>query len=79
MAPAGTGAILTAILKISGRGLPLRGDDIDTDRIMPIRRSPGEFGRARARAALLREFGVTAAKAAPRFDCVGPSTPIADG
>jgi len=26
-----------AILKISGRGLPLRGDDIDTDRIMPAR------------------------------------------
>jgi 3-isopropylmalate/(R)-2-methylmalate dehydratase small subunit len=26
-----------AILSISGRGLPLRGDDIDTDRIMPAR------------------------------------------
>jgi 3-isopropylmalate/(R)-2-methylmalate dehydratase small subunit len=25
------------ILKISGRGLPLRGNDIDTDRIMPAR------------------------------------------
>jgi 3-isopropylmalate/(R)-2-methylmalate dehydratase small subunit len=26
-----------AILAVSGRGLPLRGDDIDTDRIMPAR------------------------------------------
>ena len=26
-----------AILKVSGRGLPLRGHDIDTDRIMPAR------------------------------------------
>jgi len=26
-----------AILDISGRGLPLRGDDVDTDRIMPAR------------------------------------------
>ena len=25
------------ILKVSGRGLPLRGNDIDTDRIMPAR------------------------------------------
>src|SRR5882672_2102150 len=25
------------VLKISGRGLPLRGNDIDTDRIMPAR------------------------------------------
>ena len=25
------------ILSVSGRGLPLRGDDIDTDRIMPAR------------------------------------------
>ena len=26
-----------AVLRVSGRGLPLRGDDIDTDRIMPAR------------------------------------------
>jgi 3-isopropylmalate/(R)-2-methylmalate dehydratase small subunit len=26
-----------AIVSISGRGLPLRGDDVDTDRIMPAR------------------------------------------
>ena len=26
-----------SILSISGQGLPLRGDDIDTDRIMPAR------------------------------------------
>jgi 3-isopropylmalate/(R)-2-methylmalate dehydratase small subunit len=26
-----------AILRVSGRGLPLRGNDIDTDRIMPAR------------------------------------------
>src|SRR5687767_15890145 len=37
MAPQGTVAIPTVILKVSGRGLPLRGDDIDTDRIMPAR------------------------------------------
>lgn len=28
---------LTPILAVNGRGLPLRGDDIDTDRIMPAR------------------------------------------
>jgi 3-isopropylmalate/(R)-2-methylmalate dehydratase small subunit len=28
---------MAAILSISGRGLPLRGDDLDTDRIMPAR------------------------------------------
>jgi len=27
----------TAILSVSGRGLPLRGNDLDTDRIMPAR------------------------------------------
>jgi len=27
----------TAIVKVSGRGVPLRGHDIDTDRIMPAR------------------------------------------
>ena len=26
-----------AILSVTGRGLPVRGDDIDTDRIMPAR------------------------------------------
>src|SRR6187402_2813025 len=26
-----------AIVSVSGRGLPLRGDDLDTDRIMPAR------------------------------------------
>jgi len=28
---------MSAILKVQGRGLPLGGDDIDTDRIMPAR------------------------------------------
>jgi len=28
---------MSAILEVTGRGLPLRGDDIDTDRIMPAR------------------------------------------
>jgi 3-isopropylmalate/(R)-2-methylmalate dehydratase small subunit len=28
---------VAAILSISGRGLPVRGDDLDTDRIMPAR------------------------------------------
>jgi 3-isopropylmalate/(R)-2-methylmalate dehydratase small subunit len=28
---------MAAILKVSGRGVPLRGHDIDTDRIMPAR------------------------------------------
>jgi 3-isopropylmalate/(R)-2-methylmalate dehydratase small subunit len=28
---------VNAITRISGRGLPLRGDDLDTDRIMPAR------------------------------------------
>jgi 3-isopropylmalate/(R)-2-methylmalate dehydratase small subunit len=28
---------MSKILSISGRGLPLRGDDLDTDRIMPAR------------------------------------------
>ena len=34
-APGGTAA--SAILVVSGQGLPLRGDDVDTDRIMPAR------------------------------------------
>jgi 3-isopropylmalate/(R)-2-methylmalate dehydratase small subunit len=28
---------MPAIISVSGRGLPLRGDDLDTDRIMPAR------------------------------------------
>ena len=28
---------MSAILAVTGRGLPLRGDDLDTDRIMPAR------------------------------------------
>ena len=28
---------MSAIISITGRGLPLRGDDLDTDRIMPAR------------------------------------------
>jgi len=28
---------MTAIVSVKGRGLPLRGDDVDTDRIMPAR------------------------------------------
>jgi 3-isopropylmalate/(R)-2-methylmalate dehydratase small subunit len=28
---------MSAIISISGRGLPVRGDDLDTDRIMPAR------------------------------------------
>jgi 3-isopropylmalate/(R)-2-methylmalate dehydratase small subunit len=28
---------MSAILSVSGRGLPVRGDDLDTDRIMPAR------------------------------------------
>jgi 3-isopropylmalate/(R)-2-methylmalate dehydratase small subunit len=28
---------MAAIVSVSGRGLPLRGDDLDTDRIMPAR------------------------------------------
>ena len=33
----GSGLNAQAILNVSGRGLPLRGNDIDTDRIMPAR------------------------------------------
>lgn len=31
------GPVAGPVLRISGRGVPLRGDDIDTDRIMPAR------------------------------------------
>ena len=33
----GSGLNTQAILSVSGRGLPMRGNDIDTDRIMPAR------------------------------------------
>jgi 3-isopropylmalate/(R)-2-methylmalate dehydratase small subunit len=32
-----TTSALPSIVEITGRGLPLRGDDVDTDRIMPAR------------------------------------------
>ncbi|HEX3702063.1 MAG TPA: hypothetical protein VHU82_01955 [Vicinamibacterales bacterium] len=32
-----TRSALPSIVEIAGRGLPLRGDDVDTDRIMPAR------------------------------------------
>ncbi len=34
---AGGGARMSRILSVSGRGIPVRGNDIDTDRIMPAR------------------------------------------
>src|SRR5262249_31269839 len=36
-APGAKGQALTPIVTVTGRGLPLRGDDLDTDRIMPGR------------------------------------------
>jgi 3-isopropylmalate/(R)-2-methylmalate dehydratase small subunit len=35
--PQGAATSPGAVLRVTGRGLPLRGDDVDTDRIMPAR------------------------------------------